>query len=92
LKAVILAAGKGERLEPITHTRPKPLVPILGSTLLDRLISQVKRYASDIYLVVDDPNPFKGFRGVKLLIQGEERGSGAALKSASSVWVAMGRS
>lgn len=83
MKAVILAAGKGERLEPITHTRPKPLVPILGSTLLDRLISQVKRYASDIYLVVDDPNPFKGFRGVKLLIQGEERGSGAALKSAS---------
>ncbi|MET1160691.1 MAG: bifunctional sugar-1-phosphate nucleotidylyltransferase/acetyltransferase [Thermoprotei archaeon] len=34
MKAVILAAGKGERLQPITETRPKPLIPILCKPLL----------------------------------------------------------
>ncbi len=32
--AVILAAGKGERLWPLTSTRPKPLLPILCKPLL----------------------------------------------------------
>lgn len=34
MKAIILAAGKGERLKPITETRPKPLIPILCKPLL----------------------------------------------------------
>ncbi|MHA2366884.1 MAG: sugar phosphate nucleotidyltransferase, partial [Candidatus Hodarchaeales archaeon] len=28
MKAVILAAGKGKRLMPITSSRPKPMVPL----------------------------------------------------------------
>ncbi|MBU3022199.1 nucleotidyltransferase family protein [Aestuariibacter sp. A3R04] len=35
MKAVLLAAGLGTRLQPITHTIPKCLVPIRGKPLLD---------------------------------------------------------
>lgn len=35
MKAFLLAAGKGERLSPITHTIPKCLVPIRGIPLME---------------------------------------------------------
>ncbi|MDH5791692.1 MAG: sugar phosphate nucleotidyltransferase [Candidatus Bathyarchaeota archaeon] len=36
MKAVVLAAGRGERLVPLTETRPKHLLPVGGVPLLDR--------------------------------------------------------
>jgi bifunctional UDP-N-acetylglucosamine pyrophosphorylase/glucosamine-1-phosphate N-acetyltransferase len=35
MKAVILAAGKGERLRPLTETRPKHILPVGGAPLLE---------------------------------------------------------
>ena len=35
MRAIILAAGKGERLKPYTSDRPKCLVELAGRTLLD---------------------------------------------------------
>lgn len=40
MKAVILAAGAGRSLFPLTQDRPKTLLEIAGTTLLERLISQ----------------------------------------------------
>jgi NDP-sugar pyrophosphorylase family protein len=39
--ALILAAGMGERLRPITSKTPKPLIPILGVPLIDYAMRQV---------------------------------------------------
>ena len=35
MKAVLLAAGKGTRLEPLTENKPKHLLPVGGRPLLE---------------------------------------------------------
>jgi aminoglycoside/choline kinase family phosphotransferase/UTP-glucose-1-phosphate uridylyltransferase len=42
MKAMILAAGFGTRLKPFTRHTPKPLFPIAGRPLLDRIIRNLE--------------------------------------------------
>lgn len=43
-KAVVLAAGFGTRLRPLTLVHPKPLLPIWGTTLLERAVRRLERW------------------------------------------------
>lgn len=52
MKAVILAAGLGSRLRPITNEVPKCMVPVNGIRIIDKQISNlVKNGIKDIYVV-----------------------------------------
>ncbi|MCW4047364.1 MAG: sugar phosphate nucleotidyltransferase [Candidatus Bathyarchaeota archaeon] len=42
MKAVILAAGEGVRLQPITSTRPKHLIKVAGKPILERCLEALK--------------------------------------------------
>ena len=53
MKAVIIAAGEGKRLRPITSSRPKPLIPIAGKPLLEHTILGLKNSGiKEVLLVV----------------------------------------
>jgi UDP-N-acetylglucosamine diphosphorylase / glucose-1-phosphate thymidylyltransferase / UDP-N-acetylgalactosamine diphosphorylase / glucosamine-1-phosphate N-acetyltransferase / galactosamine-1-phosphate N-acetyltransferase len=54
LKAIVLAAGKGERLWPLTETRPKPLLPIGNRPILERTLEAlVHAGIREVVLVVN---------------------------------------
>lgn len=43
-KAMVMAAGVGSRLEPLTSGIPKPLVPVLNKPVMDILLQKLKQF------------------------------------------------
>mgnify|MGYP001181573715 FL=1 len=53
MRALILAAGQGTRLQPLVNNKPKALVGLLGTSLLDRQVSVLNAAnVTDIHVVV----------------------------------------
>lgn len=44
MKAMILAAGKGTRVRPLTYALPKPMIPILGKPVMEYLIEHLVKF------------------------------------------------
>lgn len=56
MKSLIFAAGLGKRMQPLTDHVPKPLVPILGKPLLERIIDVLPEEITELVIVI-------GYRG-----------------------------
>lgn len=85
MKAVILAGGRGERLRPITDTRPKPLVPVLARPVMDYCLSLlahhgVREAAVTTHYLADQIRHRYGAEafGIKLCYSSEETPLGTA--------------
>lgn len=51
MKAMILAAGKGTRVRPITYTTPKPMMPILQKPVMEFLLELLRQHGFDQIMV-----------------------------------------
>ncbi|KPQ38953.1 MAG: sugar phosphate nucleotidyltransferase [Phormidium sp.] len=51
MKAMILAAGKGTRVRPITYTIPKPMIPILQKPVMEFLVDLLRQNGFDQIMV-----------------------------------------
>lgn len=56
MQGVILAAGKGSRLHPITLTRSKAMVPILGKPIVERVMEDLAVNGVDDFVLVVSPD------------------------------------
>ena len=52
-KAIIMAAGKGERMHPVTEKTPKPLIRVKGQRMIESVIEALRQNGiTEIYIVV----------------------------------------
>ncbi|MHA2061524.1 MAG: bifunctional sugar-1-phosphate nucleotidylyltransferase/acetyltransferase [Candidatus Sifarchaeia archaeon] len=93
MKVVIIAAGKGTRMDPFTLSRPKPLIPVGGKPLIEHTITSLKNCGiTEIIVVIgymktQMQNYFEkistqSFQGLKITLieQKEQKGTAHALK------------
>lgn len=90
MQAVILAAGKGTRLAPLTESTPKPLIPVCEKPILERLLEALPLEVDEAIIVLG----YKGdairtifgstFNRIKItyVTQGDMHGTYGALLSA----------
>ncbi|RCV64788.1 bifunctional UDP-N-acetylglucosamine pyrophosphorylase / Glucosamine-1-phosphate N-acetyltransferase [Methanophagales archaeon] len=52
MKAIILAAGEGKRMRPLTYEKPKVMLPIAGKPIIEHLLVEVKEVGIDDFIFV----------------------------------------
>lgn len=90
MQAVILAAGKGTRFEPLSLTRPKPLFSVMGESILEHNLKEMKGLVDEVIIVFGYKSgmikeklkeEFEGIR-IRYVLQEEISGTGSGVKLA----------
>ena len=78
--AIMLAAGLGKRMRPLTATRPKPLVEVNGKALLDHVLDRlrtagVRKVVVNVHYLADavEAHLATRARGLEVLISDERK-------------------
>lgn len=88
MQAIILAAGKGTRFEPLSLTKPKPLFSIFGKSILEHNLSQLKGLVDEALIIVSYKkeliqeaigNEFEGIK-IKYVFQKDLNGTGGGVR------------
>lgn len=76
--AIVLAAGLGKRMRPLTATRPKPLIDVAGKSLLDHLLDRLRaagvaKVVVNVHYLADsvEAHLAKNSHGMKIAISDE---------------------
>ena len=91
MQAVILAAGGGTRLHPLTLTRSKAMLPVLGKPMVGRVLENLTAAGLQDFIVVANPQDQELVRyigqreanRVQLVFQSQPRGAADALLCAA---------
>jgi bifunctional UDP-N-acetylglucosamine pyrophosphorylase/glucosamine-1-phosphate N-acetyltransferase len=90
MQAVILAAGKGTRFEPLSLARPKPLFSVMGESILEHNLKEMKGLVDEAIIVFGYKGgmikeklkeEFEGIR-IRYVLQEEISGTGSGVKLA----------
>lgn len=88
MKVIILAAWEWSRLRPLTNTVPKPLIKILGKSIIEHNLENIYEYVSEIILIVKYKKDlvkdtfWNNYKWVKITykVQWEEKWTWAAIR------------
>ncbi|HSF32049.1 MAG TPA: sugar phosphate nucleotidyltransferase [Candidatus Tectomicrobia bacterium] len=59
MKVIVPVAGKGTRLRPHTHTKPKSLVRVAGKPILGHLVDRIRSLPIEELILIIDPEEAK---------------------------------
>lgn len=87
MQAVILAAGIGKRMRPATLMRPKPLIEVAGTPLIEHVIEALPSVVDELIIIVGYKGamirthlgPRHGSRAIWYVEQAKPEGTAAAL-------------
>ena len=56
MEAIILVGGLGTRLRPLTHTIPKPLLPLANVPMVERMVKNLPEIFPRLEIVIHPPD------------------------------------
>jgi bifunctional UDP-N-acetylglucosamine pyrophosphorylase/glucosamine-1-phosphate N-acetyltransferase len=92
MQTVVLAAGEGTRMRPLTETRPKPTLPVAGRPLVEHTVSAAVAAGAErvIVVVAGESGPIRASLGdrvegvpVEYAVQADQRGTADAVRAAA---------